>query len=79
MAKDLTKFLDEFHYHEAQDRASVICQNINDHLIQHPVCKLDKEVSKKVEDALSSLYDAYQTIGQRSEKLFNNDQTIQDL
>jgi len=73
MAKKLSNFLDEFHYHEALDRAHIICQNINDHLVQHPVCKLDKEVSKKVEDALTALYDAYQTIGQRSEQLFKDE------
>jgi len=68
MAKDLKKMLDEFHYHEALDRAHIICENIDDHLLQHPVCKLDKEISIKVEEALNTLYEAYQIIGSRKIK-----------
>jgi hypothetical protein len=65
MAKDLTDLMDEFHYHEALDRAHVICENIDSHLLQHPVCKLDKEVASKVELALNTLYEAYQIIGNK--------------
>ena len=68
MAKDLKELLDEFHYHEALDRAHIICENIDDHLLQHPVCKLDKEISIKVEEALNTLYEAYQIIGSRKIK-----------
>lgn len=68
MAKDLKELLDEFHYHEALDRAHIICENIDDHLLQHPVCKLDKEISIKVEEALNTLYEAYQIIGSRKLK-----------
>jgi len=66
MSKKLTDLLDQFHYHEALDRASIICDNIDNHLLQHPVCKLDKEVSEKVEEALSSLWEAYQILGSRN-------------
>ena len=65
MAKDLTILLDKFHYHEAMDRTHILCENINDHLLQHPVCKLDKEIGMKVELALDTLYEAYQIIGSR--------------
>ena len=68
MARDLTKLLDKFHYHEAMDRTNILCENINDHLLQHPVCKLDKEISIKVELALDTLYEAYQIIGSRDIK-----------
>lgn len=65
--------LTEFHYHEALDRTSVICDMVDRHLIQHPVCKLDKEVNKLVEDAAMKLYEAYQLLGHRSIELFPED------
>jgi hypothetical protein len=68
MAKDLTDLLDKFYYHEALDRTHILCENINDHLLQHPVCKLDKEIAIKVELALDTLYEAYQIIGSRKIK-----------
>ena len=68
MTKDLIDLLDKFHYHEALDRTHVICENIDSHLLQHPVCKLDKEIADKVELALDTLYEAYQIIGSRNIK-----------
>ena len=65
--------LTEFHYHEALDRASVIVDNIDRHLIQHPVCKLDKEVGKLVEEAAMKMFEAYQLLGHRSIELFPDD------
>ena len=62
--------LSQFHYHEALDRSSVILDTIDRHLIQHPVCKLDKEVSILVEEAAIKLFQAYQLLGDRSVKLF---------
>lgn len=48
------------HYHEIIDRLHIITCTINDHILQHPVCKLDKDVCTKVETALDILYEAYQ-------------------
>lgn len=62
--------LTHLHYHEALDRSSVILDMVDRHLIQHPVCKLDKEVAKLVEEAATKLYEAYQLIGDHSVKLF---------
>ena len=62
--------LTEFHYHEALDRSSVILDTIDRHLIQHPVCKLDKEVAKLVEDAAHKMFEAYQLLGDISVQLF---------
>lgn len=69
MAKNdqLLEMLDKFHWHEALDRTHVICENIDNNLLQHPVCKLDKEISKKVDEALTVLYEAYQLMGQKSD------------
>ena len=64
--------LDQFHYHEALDRLHVIMSTIDDHLIQHPVCKLEKEVGNKVEEAFTLLFQAYQEVGLISHKRFED-------
>jgi hypothetical protein len=51
------------HYHEMMDRLHIIMENINDHLIQHPVAKVDKKVNAKLNTALENLWDAYQITG----------------
>ena len=57
--------LNSGHYHEMVDRLHVIMCTIDEHLIQHPVAKLDKDVSKKIEEALDLLHEAYQQAGSR--------------
>jgi hypothetical protein len=64
--------LDQFHYHEALDRLHVIMCTIDEHLIQHPVCKLEKTVGNKVEEALTLLYQAYQETGSISHTRFED-------
>ena len=65
MSKDLTKMLSELQYHEALDRSRVFFNNIDMNLLQHPVCKLDKEISNKVEECLNALHAVYQIIESR--------------
>jgi len=55
--------LNSGHYHEMMDRLHIIMENINDHLIQHPVAKVDKKVNEKLNTALETLWDAYQITG----------------
>jgi hypothetical protein len=55
--------LNSGHYHEMMDRLHIIMENINDHLIQHPVAKVDKKVNAKLNTALENLWDAYQITG----------------
>jgi len=62
------ELLTKEHYHEMTDRLHVVCCMVDDHLIQHPVNKLDKEVAKPIEQALELLAEAYQIAGN---KLFN--------
>jgi hypothetical protein len=38
-------------------------ENINDHLIQHPVAKVDKKVNSHLNKALEELWEAYQLTG----------------
>ena len=47
------------------DRLHVITCTIDTHLLQHPVAKLDKNISKKIEEALDLLHEAYQEAGSR--------------
>ena len=61
--------LDEYHYHEAADRLHVIMDTIDDHLIQHPVLKLDIEPRRLVEQAQTLLFEAYQMIGETRFKM----------
>ena len=58
------------YYHEMTDRLHVVSCMINDHLIQHPVNKLDKEVSQPIENAFELIYEAYQISGK---KLFEHE------
>jgi hypothetical protein len=51
------------HYHEMMDRLHIIMENINDHLIQHPVAKVDKKVNSHLNKALEELWEAYQLTG----------------
>jgi hypothetical protein len=36
---------------------------MDDHLLQHPVAKLDKKISKNIEKAIDLLSEAYQQAG----------------
>ena len=57
--------LDKFHYHELLDRLHVIMTNIDTHLTQHPVLELETEVNNLVEEAQTTLWEAYQLIGDK--------------
>ena len=52
-------------YHEMTDRLHVISCMVNDHLIQHQVNKLDKEINEPIEKALELLFEAYQISGKK--------------
>jgi len=55
--------IDEFHYHEALDRASV-CGDILEHaLASHPVIKANEKFKDKVDQAQQALWELYQMIG----------------
>jgi hypothetical protein len=52
------------HYHEMMDRLHIMMENINDHLIQHPIAKVDKQLRLHLNNALEELWKAYQIAGQ---------------
>jgi hypothetical protein len=55
--------LDEFHYHEALDRAYMCADIIENALMVHPVIKKHKKIKKRIEKAQQLILEAYQIIG----------------
>ena len=55
--------LDKFHYHEALDRAYIVNDIVNEHLLDHPVISTHKPLKKKVKKAVRLLAEVYQEIG----------------
>ena len=51
------------HYHEMMDRLHVLMSTLDDHIIQHPVAKVDKELNSHLTTALEELWQAYQRAG----------------
>lgn len=54
------------HYFELLDRTYITMENINDHLIKHPLSDSEIEIKTLFEEALDSLFEAYQLIGRKS-------------
>jgi len=55
--------LDDYHYHELLDRLYVVMSIIDDHLIQHPVCKIETDIKDHIDNAVDQLSMAYQLTG----------------
>ena len=62
-SKKLLEKLNAGHFLEIMDRLHVAASTVDEHIMQHPVCKIDKELNKEVELALTHLYNAYQIAG----------------
>ena len=71
MGNSLSELLDEFHYHEVMDRTYMIGDIIDQHLVQHPVFKAEKEFAEKIEQAGMLLAEAYQIAGHLSHTRFD--------
>jgi len=54
--------IDEFHLHEALDRCHVICSNIDDHLLSHPVVEQYSHIKDLILNGQSLIAKAYQEI-----------------
>jgi UDP-2,3-diacylglucosamine pyrophosphatase LpxH len=70
MGNNLSELLDEFHYHEVMDRTYIIGDIIDQHLMQHPVFKAEKEFAEKIEQVGMLLAEAYQIVGNLSHERF---------
>ena len=60
-------------YHEMLDRIWVVSQVLDEHLQQHPVSKLDKEIAALIETAGDALGEAYQVTGRKRFELEDNE------
>jgi hypothetical protein len=54
------------HYLELMDRTYIMMENINDHLIQHPLTDNEEDIKVLFEEASDILFQAYQLIGSKS-------------
>lgn len=55
--------LDDYHRHEALDRANMLAQIVGEWLLDHPYVQQRPELVRMVSLAQSALADAYQLIG----------------
>ena len=58
--------LDQFHWLEALDRTQIQMINVDLHLLQHPVLKVNPEIRKHIEIAAEQLFEAYQKLGKEA-------------
>ena len=57
--------INDGHYLELMDRLHIVMNNLNDHCIEHPLAEQNEDIKLKIEDAVSSLWEAYQLIGNK--------------
>lgn len=68
--------INDGHYLELMDRLHVQTCMIDDHLVSHPLTKKIKKVKKLIDNALMSLAEAYQIVGNESYKKQKKDEEI---
>lgn len=59
--------LDQFSHHELIDRTYLIGDMIDRYLIHHPVTKLNPFINKKLNEASTALFEAYQMMTELTE------------
>ena len=70
--------LDEFHYHEAQDRAYIVCNLIEDLLVEHPAIMQNESLRTKVNTAHELILEVHQEVSSLEFTLFNDDEQASD-
>jgi hypothetical protein len=58
--------INDGHYLELMDRIHVVSCTIDDHILNHPLCEVNKDIQTKVDKALELMMDAYQMVGNKS-------------
>jgi len=59
---EISDKLNPGHYLELMDRLHVIMSMVDDHLIQHPLAKVERDIRTHLYTAVDALYDAYQEV-----------------
>ena len=57
--------LDEFHYHEALDRTSMVCDILDQQVSEHPVFEKHPDLKKEIDKAIDALYTVYSKIAKK--------------
>jgi len=57
--------INDGHYLELMDRLHIVNCTIDDHILNHPLAEVNKDIQIKIDEALSLLMDAYQMIGNK--------------
>ena len=55
------------HYLELMDRIHIVCCTIDDHILNHPLSENEKDIQKKLDEALELLLEAYQLVGNKEQ------------
>ena len=57
--------INDGHYLELMDRLHIVNCTIDEHILNHPLAEVNKDIQIKIDEALSLLMDAYQMIGNK--------------
>ena len=58
MSKDIIDRVNKEEWYRAMHTAELVYTIIDSHLVQSPISKLDKDISKHIEEAANSIYKA---------------------
>jgi hypothetical protein len=73
--KPKKNLINKGHYLELMDRIHIVMCNLNDHILHHPLTENEIEITKKVEEAFSNLWEAYQLVGNKEDSYENENNT----
>jgi hypothetical protein len=59
----MSESLDDYHAHEALDRAGMMVDILSDHLAEHPFVLAHPHIKARVDAGVAAIADAYQMIG----------------
>lgn len=60
--------LDDYHAHEAMDRAHLVCCLLDEHLLQHQYFEVHTDLRDKLQNAFGEIYAVYQEISARRDQ-----------
>lgn len=63
------------HYLELMDRLHVLTSTLHDHCLKHPLSEYDEEIYTAIEDAIASVFEAYQIVGSKDYENENENNT----
>ncbi len=55
--------INDGHYLEVMDRLHIVMENLDSHLLQHPLVEQNPKVGKLIDKSIGDLFKAYQLVG----------------